>query len=229
MLIFVPPIMGQWTGHEWHIAAPGASISTLGAEEIEIRGGKIPGFLLVEVPPFWGGWASCLWVKAKDIQTSMFHCSKSSKKVSRQCQKCKFWSLLIKTKHINHGIDPDPSSSVLFQLFQLLRTTLVSPRRCGTTQRVWDGPSMARCWVWYGCWLSKRWWPASLEKNVKFRSFVQKMCSSLKVKVLGWVVDGWLVPRMFLVWAWKDYFCGGKLQWYNRFKRILILCPGRII
>ena len=60
------------------------------------------------------------------------------------------------------------------------------------------------------------------KKNVKFRSFVQKMCSSLKVKVLGWVVDGWLVPRMFLVWAWKDDFCGGKLQWYNRFKRILI-------
>ena len=150
MLIFVPPIMGQWTGHEWHIAAPGASISTLGAEEIEIRGGKIPGFLLVEVPPFWGGWASCLWVKAKDIQTSMFHCSKSSKKVSRQCQKCKFWSLLIKTKHINHGIDPDPSSSVLFQLFQLLRTTLVSPRHDVVARP--NGYGMGQAWpdVGYG-------------------------------------------------------------------------------
>jgi len=39
----------------------GKPISALGAEEIEIRGGKIPGFLLVEVSPILG-WLGFMFV-----------------------------------------------------------------------------------------------------------------------------------------------------------------------
>jgi hypothetical protein len=144
MLIFVPPIMGQWSHWCRRGCLLGSPSAPSGPRRLRFGVERFLGFCWSRFPPFWGGWASCLWVKVKDIQTSMFHCSKSSKKVSRQCQKCKFWSLWIKTNHINHGIDPDPSSSMLFQLFQLLRTTLVSPRP--------NGYGMGQAWpdVGYG-------------------------------------------------------------------------------